>query len=160
MAKEMISPKHKRFADEYIKHGDATKAYRAAYPKVKEETARVNSYKALQNTTVQDYIKERSDKITEIANQKLAETQFKDLLTTAEKRFILRQIARGELLEEYNQVLKGELKKVKRLPNLIERIKAIELENRMTGDHNEKSEASIIDKDGNVVFDIIFGNKI
>ena len=159
-----ISDKHKRFADEYIKHGDATKAYQLAYPKTSEETARPQSYRILQNVTVQAYIKKITDKINEKAENmlvdELSERQYTNLLTTFEKRHILSQIARGELEISQTKVSMGIAIDIILKPDYIARIKALELENRMTGDHNDKIEGSIIDKDGNIIFDISFGNKI
>jgi len=55
--------KHQIFADEYVLTSDAIKAYQKAYPKAKSESARVESYKILQNPTIAKYIKEKQDKI-------------------------------------------------------------------------------------------------
>ena len=52
-----INPKHKVFADEYIITTDPISSYQKAYPKAKTESARVESYKILQNPTIADYIK-------------------------------------------------------------------------------------------------------
>ena len=55
--------KHLLFADEYILSNDAIVSYQKAYPKAKSESARVESYKILQNPTIAKYIKEKQDKI-------------------------------------------------------------------------------------------------
>jgi phage terminase small subunit len=55
--------KHRIFADEYILTNDAIKSYQKAYPKSKSESARVESYKILQNPTISAYIKDKQDKI-------------------------------------------------------------------------------------------------
>ena len=55
--------KHQIFADEYILTNDAIKSYQKAYPKAKDETARVNSYTLLQITTIAEYVKDKQDKI-------------------------------------------------------------------------------------------------
>jgi phage terminase small subunit len=55
--------KHQIFADEYILTNDAIKSYQKAYPKSKSESARVESYKILQNPTISAYIKDKQDKI-------------------------------------------------------------------------------------------------
>lgn len=55
--------KHQIFADEYILTSDAVKSYQKAYPKAKDETARVNSYTLLQITTIAEYVKDKQDKI-------------------------------------------------------------------------------------------------
>ena len=49
--------KHLLFADEYIFSNDAIVSYQKAYPKAKAESARVESYKILQNPTIAKYIK-------------------------------------------------------------------------------------------------------
>jgi len=55
--------KHQIFADEYILSNDTISSYQKAYPKAKAESARVESYKILQNPTIAKYIKEKQDKI-------------------------------------------------------------------------------------------------
>jgi hypothetical protein len=55
--------KHQIFADEYILTSDAIKAYQKAYPKAQTESARVESYRILQDPTIATYIKEKQDKI-------------------------------------------------------------------------------------------------
>ena len=51
--------KHLLFAEEYILTNDAIVSYQKAYPKAKTESARVESYKILQNPTVENYIKQK-----------------------------------------------------------------------------------------------------
>lgn len=59
----ITNKKHLLFADEYILSNDAIVSYQKAYPKAKSESARVESYKILQNPTIAKYIKEKQDKI-------------------------------------------------------------------------------------------------
>ena len=51
--------KHQIFADEYILTNDAIVSYQKAYPKAKTESARVESYRILQDPTISDYIKQK-----------------------------------------------------------------------------------------------------
>jgi len=51
--------KHQIFADEYIITNDAVGSYQKAYPKAKAESARVESYRILQDPTISDYIKQK-----------------------------------------------------------------------------------------------------
>ena len=51
--------KHQIFAEEYILTNDAIVSYQKAYPNAKTESARVESYKILQNPTISDYIKQK-----------------------------------------------------------------------------------------------------
>lgn len=56
-----LTPKQKRFADEYIKTGNATQsAIEAGYSK---KYANTNAPKLLQNTTLKQYIEKRMDQI-------------------------------------------------------------------------------------------------
>ena len=51
--------KHQIFADEYILTNDAIVSYQKAYPKAKAESARVESYRILQDPTIENYIKQK-----------------------------------------------------------------------------------------------------
>ena len=51
--------KHQIFADEYVLTSDAIVSYQKAYPKAKAESARVESYRILQDPTISDYIKQK-----------------------------------------------------------------------------------------------------
>lgn len=56
----MLTDKQKLFADEYLIDLNATRAYKAAYPKVKkDEVAAVNGNRLLRNAKVAEYIEER-----------------------------------------------------------------------------------------------------
>lgn len=61
-----MNTKHKVFADAYkLTKGlteDLIKSYQVAYPNANKEAARVNGYKLLQKTTIQDYIQEYKEK--------------------------------------------------------------------------------------------------
>ncbi len=65
----------KRFCDEYLIDLNATRAYKVAYPNCKkDETARANSSRLLTNANVQEYIKERQEKLqeeTKVTQQKV-----------------------------------------------------------------------------------------
>lgn len=55
-----MTDKQKIFADEYLIDLNATRAYKAAYPKVKNDnTAAVSGSNLLRNTKVAEYIEER-----------------------------------------------------------------------------------------------------
>ena len=55
--------KHQIFADNYIITNDAIVSYQKAYPKAKSESARVESYRILQDPTVENYIKQKQSEI-------------------------------------------------------------------------------------------------
>ena len=55
-----MTPKQKRFADEYLVDLNATRAYMAAYPAVKKDSVAAQSgSRLLRNAKVQEYISER-----------------------------------------------------------------------------------------------------
>lgn len=59
----ITNKKHQIFADAYIESSDAIVSYQKAYPKAQTESARVESYRILQDPTIATYIKEKQDKI-------------------------------------------------------------------------------------------------
>jgi phage terminase small subunit len=55
-----LTAKQRILADEYLIDLNATRAYKAAYPKIKnDETAAANSSRVLRNAKVEDYIQKR-----------------------------------------------------------------------------------------------------
>ncbi|WP_312065608.1 terminase small subunit [Leuconostoc lactis] len=81
-----LTPKQKKFADEYIKTGNATQsAIEAGYSK---KTAAVIGAENLIKPNIKSYIAERMDKIA--SNRVMGYTEAVELLTS---------IARGELME-------------------------------------------------------------
>ena len=77
----------KRFCDEYLIDLNATRAYKVAYPKCKEdETANAASSRMLRNVKVQEYISEKQKEIekrTEVTQdmviKELAKIAFLDI---------------------------------------------------------------------------------
>jgi len=65
-----LTAKQRIFADEYLIDLNATRAYKVAYPKIKnDETAAANSSRVLRNAKVEEYIQKRMkdrEKRTEI----------------------------------------------------------------------------------------------
>lgn len=85
-----LNIKQQRFADEYIKSGNATDAYvKAGYSKNKANT---NATKLLQNTTIKKYIKERIEQVQE-----------ESLMSVTEALAISASIARGEPQQTYSK---------------------------------------------------------
>ena len=75
-----MTEKQKRFADEYLIDLNATRAYKVAYPKVKnDETARVNGSRLLTNANVKNYVDEQ---LQEMSNARIADaTEVMEYLT-------------------------------------------------------------------------------
>ena len=85
-----MTPNQIRFADEYLKTRNATRAYMAAYPNVKRtEAAQVNGSKLLARSDVQEYIDKQ---MTEIHRHTIADA--------AEIMEYFTSVMRGELNEE------------------------------------------------------------
>ncbi|HHU6749849.1 TPA: terminase small subunit [Staphylococcus pseudintermedius] len=126
-----LSIKQQRFADEYIKSGNATQAYiKAGYSKNKANT---NATKLLQNTTIKQYIKKR-----------IEQAQEESLMGITEALALSASIARGEPQKAYTKRydhLSGEVDKEVTYtitPNVEERQRSI--------DHILKVHGAYIDK--------------
>ncbi|WP_044917273.1 terminase small subunit [Enterocloster clostridioformis] len=157
-----LTPKQKRFADEYLIDLNATRAYKVAYPKVKkDESARVNGSKLLTNTNVMAYIDERMrerEKRTEITQdmvlKELAKLGFFDIRKLFDDRGkpldingldneTAACIAGLEVMDVYegtgeDKEFVGYIKKYK----LSDKLKALELIGRHLGMFKDKVELS------------------
>lgn len=92
-----LTIKQQIFADEYIISGNATAAYKLAYPSVKKDSAaRANGSRLLTNANVAAYIEER---LEEIQSEKVADQQ--------EIMEYLTSVLRGDLTEEQLLVVKN-----------------------------------------------------
>lgn len=67
-----LSPKHRKFCEEYLSVWNATDAYQAAYPKVSRDVARANGARLLANASISEEIQRRVEEITLSANEVLA----------------------------------------------------------------------------------------
>ncbi len=117
-----MTEKQKRFADEYLIDLNATRAYKAAYPAVKkDETAKAAGSRLLTNVNVKKYIDEQ---LKIISDSKVAKAQ--------EVMEYLTSVLRGESESEV-VVVEGcgdgfsEAKRINKLPDEKERLKAAEL---------------------------------
>lgn len=133
-----------KFISEYCKTGDHIEAYKKAYPQAKTQSARVNGLRLLNNATIKQGIKQFEAKVSipaaEEAKEELKVEIKTEAFTAARKKEILRLIAEGkEMNKEYRMQRDESGKKVPVLvgvkpPTLQDRMKAIELHNKMTGD--------------------------
>jgi hypothetical protein len=139
-----LSAKHKVFANEIIRGRTPAEAYSTAYPKSNATTCRVNSYKILQNTTVAEYIRQETDKISQQATKEaineLKDKIVADYLEIHEKRTILADIARKKIVTKtYEPLYDEENEKwvTKPLtisePTIDQIVKAIATDNLMVG---------------------------
>lgn len=148
----------KRFCDEYLIDLNATRAYKVAYPKCKEdETANAASSRMLRNVKVQEYISEKQKEIekrTEVTQdmviKELAKIAFLDIRKLYTENGQLKNVAdidsdtagaisSLETLEEYegygdDREKIGDTQKVK----LLDKTKALELLGKHLGMFKEK----------------------
>lgn len=134
-----LKPEWRVFVKEVNRHGDRAKAYLKAYPNVKSRTVAINNaYRLMKHPQIQPLLKfipevfrkAQSQVLSEVTSEMLA-----DVLTVAEKRSILRLIAKGEMdLPEHFIKRDGTVGKFMRKPNAMEIIRAIETDNKLAGD--------------------------
>ena len=139
-----LTIKQKAFADYYIELGNATEAYKRAYPNViKQRTAESAGNRLLSNVEVKNYIKE---KMKEIESDRIAKAE--------EVLAFLSASLRGEVLEEVvsTESIEGMIKPVilKKQLSAKDRIKAAELLGKRYVLFTEK-----VDLEGNVGVTII-----
>ena len=132
-----MTEKQKIFADEYLIDLNATRAYKAAYPKVKKDTvASANGSRMLGNAKVKAYIDEQLDKLH--SERSATANEVIEYLTS---------VLRGESKSE--EILTvgigdgcSEAQNVQKRPSERERLKAAELLGKRFGIFTEKSDDS------------------
>lgn len=147
-----MTEKQKRFCDEYLIDLNATRAYKAAYPRVKKDTvAATNGGRMLRNAEVAEYIscrqQERQER-TEITQDRvvreLAAVAFADVTEVASVRYgVVRLRSTDELTEEQRRAIAG----IKETQAGVEikfndKLKALELLGRHLGMFKDKVEVS------------------
>ena len=80
-----LNERHKKFAQEYLKDFNATRAYKAVYSTKNDKTAATNGGKLLRNTEVQEYL-------SEVIHQ----TKLTDVMQIDEVLAKISEIARGK----------------------------------------------------------------
>ena len=107
----ITNKKHLLFADEYkLTNGlteDAIRCYQIAYPKSKVESARVESYKLLQNPTIEKYINEYKENIRiERENNNLNQLKNQDNTNILQREKVL-DMTSTILKLIYNKIVRG-----------------------------------------------------
>lgn len=138
-----MTDKQRRFADEYIIDCNATRAYKAAYPKVKSDAvAQTNGSRLLLNAMVKSYIDEQLEKLH---NKKTADAQ--------EVMEYLTSVMRGEQKEEILCLVGDGCQKIKQIDvSAKERLKAAELLGKRYGIFSDKVDLNA-DMDLNITVD-------
>lgn len=153
-----MTNQQKKWADLVINGKTYLEAYSLAYPKASKKTANNQTSVFRNDSGLMGYIDKGLAKIAQIIETKLTDKLSNELavnvLTSAKKREILHLIASGEISYEKHIMVKGELKKVLAKPDLHERIKAIDIDNRMTGDNYRAKPAELIPEDKSLELDI------
>lgn len=121
-AGDFMTDKQRKFADEYLTDCNASRAYKAAYPRIKsEDAARVNGSRLLTNANIKAYIDEQLEKIS---SAKIADAK--------EVMEYLTSVLRGESTAEI-VVIEGcgdgcsDARRMNKAPDEKERLKAAEL---------------------------------
>lgn len=131
------------FVDEMIKHGDEDLAVVIAYPHLKGDNKQIRTYcgRLMKNVEISSVIQQRASEIRQLATSEAVELLKNEIvantLTAIEKRNLLATIARGEarIQESYFDKESGEMESYLREPSAFEKIKAIEVDNKMAGDN-------------------------
>lgn len=139
-----MKPQHKRWADLVVSGTPELQAYLQVYPNASKKTAHNQLSNFRNNLGLMGYISDKTTKIAEKVEaktiEKLSEVSIGNVLTSAKKREILAAIAMGELeVEKLVQVRDTETKalvwkKMLVKPDLHERMKAMDIDNKMTGE--------------------------
>lgn len=142
------------FVKEFLSHGDHIQAYRKAFPTRKN--FKDCAPRVLRNPLIQKRIREISQQADEIFAQDLANEKKLLFLTYAEKRDLLRRIALGEEKVKKNMQVNGKWELMDMPADMDDRLRAIDIENRMTGDYSaekiemdQKLKGFIININGN-----------
>lgn len=142
-----IKKQYQIFIDQMVVHGNEKLAYATAYPKATAAAIRRGCHRLSKNVLVQTTLKQEANYIRSIATQTAIENlteQIKDAaLSAAIKRQILANIADGgeiatvitkDYWDEGQQRFVHKEIPIVRRATILERIKAIEVDNRMAGD--------------------------
>jgi len=117
-----MTNKQWRFADEYLIDCNATRAYKAAYPRIKKDaTAQALGSRLLSNAMVSEYIDRR---MKEISSEKIADAkEVMQYLTTVMRGQSKAEIVVVENIGDYM----SEARRVNKAPDEKEKLKAAEL---------------------------------
>ena len=132
-------PQKEIFVQEFLAYGDYLQAYNKAFPGTRyPEKAALD---LLNTGWVQQRIRQFRSRADELLAQQLATKQEFIFLSYAQKRDLLRRIATGVELG-WKSIRIGDEWKLQQLPaDFSDRLRAIEIDNRMSGDNNpEKNE--------------------
>ncbi|WP_276132473.1 terminase small subunit [Polluticoccus soli] len=125
------------FVCELLRHGNKCEAYKTAYNPQTENPRSIESAanRLMKDPEVTAAIAEAQERILEEARQVLKEKYIAELLTVQRKRELLAQIAEGKWMEQPPpDHIEGQRTPVM-VPTIKERLKAIDMDNRMDGSY-------------------------
>ena len=149
-----LNPKHEIFIKEMILHGDRIKAYRTAYPKAKNESAKNAACQLMQNTYIANRIKDRQEMLeketTEIQMQTLKQTGHlqvellkQQLDTLTGMKDLIAQIIGGDIQSEKILLVEGSAERFDIRASVRDIVQTLNLNFRML--------KSIADSKGNIL---------
>lgn len=134
----IMTPKQQKFCDEYLIDCNATRAYKAAYPHIKNDhSARTLGSKLLTKVDIKTYI---DDKLQEISDEKIADA--------VEVMQYLTSVMRGESESEV-VVVEGqgdgysEARRITKNPEERDKLKAAELLGKRYGIYTDKIDLDV-----------------
>lgn len=138
-----MNPQKKAFADLIISGTPQIEACLSAFEGISRKTASNKSAILMREPEVEAYIRANREGIGKQIETQINEELVKDeankksgsILTAIRKRQLLDEIASGKKMFEKVIIIDGKIKRVKCKPTPQERLKAIEIDNRMSGDH-------------------------
>lgn len=137
MTKNKMTPKEQKFADEWLIDCNGARAYKAAYPNIKNDnSARTLASKLLTKASIREYL-----------DEKLAELSSKKIASAEEVMEYLTSVLRGESSAEI-VVVEGvgegcsEARTMQKKPDEKERLKAAELLGKRYGLYTENVNVS------------------
>lgn len=142
---EKTNPLHEIFITEMISHGNRRIAYQKAYPETSNKSARTSAARLLALPHIAARIRAGIMNIQLEAVEALKEAYKGKLADIVEKRAVLAQIIRGELVTEKEVTKKGETEIVRYKSDPKERIRAIILDNKL---EEEWTRAIVIPDEG------------
>lgn len=130
-----LSAANMHFVKQFVKSANAVAAYKEAYPTATEAVAARGSKRLLENPLVQAELREFRDIMRTQALQEIKDELKAIMFSYNEKRGLLRDIALGHVNIK-KQVKQGnEYVLVEAPVDMADRLRAIEIDNRMTGDN-------------------------
>ncbi|WP_276133602.1 terminase small subunit [Polluticoccus soli] len=138
-----MNPKQQAFVCEMLRHGNRAEAYKAAYHSTSNNQHSLQSAanRLMKNPEVSGAIRSVHERIYAEVQEELKARITREVLTVQRKRELLAQIAEGEWMLQPPPADMSEQRTAVLIPTLKERLKALDMDNRMTGAY-EKEETT------------------